>query len=114
MNIDGEGLLLSEMQDMGIIQNCGWFKKLFKKVVKVVAVAAAVVAVAAVVVATVGSAAPAVVAVGIGAAFTGTAIASASLATAAISGRHCRWKHDRTLSFRICHYFIFNLCYRFC
>ena len=66
MNIDGEGLLLSEMQDMGIIQNCGWFKKLFKKVVKVVAVAAAVVAVAAVVVATVGATAPAVVAVGAG------------------------------------------------
>ena len=66
MNIDGEGLLLSEMQDMGIIQNCGWFKNLFKKVVKVVAVAAAVVAVAAVVVATVGATAPAVVAVGAG------------------------------------------------
>lgn len=49
MNIDGEGLLLSEMQDMGIIQNCGWFKNLFKKVVVAVAVTAAVVAVAAIV-----------------------------------------------------------------
>lgn len=85
MNIDGEGLLLSEMQDMGIIQNCGWFKNLFKKVVKVVAVAAAVVAVAAVVVATVGATAPAVVAAGVGVVSTSTAITSASLATAAVA-----------------------------
>lgn len=86
MNIDGEGLLLSEMQDMGIIQNCGWFKNLFKKVVKVVAVAAAVVAVAAVVVATVGATAPAVVAAGVGVIGGGSAaIASASLATAAVA-----------------------------
>ena len=66
MNIDGEGLLLSEMQDIGIIQNCGWFKNLFKKIVKVVAITAAVVAVASVVIATVGATAPAVVAVGAG------------------------------------------------
>ena len=73
MNIDGEGILLSEMQDKGLIQNCGWFKKVLKKVVKVVAVVAIVVAVAAVVVATVGAAAPAVVAAGVGVAAVGTA-----------------------------------------
>ncbi len=87
MNIDGEGLLLSEMQDMGIIQNCGWFKNLFKKVVKVVAVAAAVVAVAAVVVATVGATAPAVVAVGAGvvAGTAATTLTSTCLTVAMVS-----------------------------
>lgn len=70
MNIDGESILLSEMQDAGMIQNCGWFSRLIKKVVKVavkVAVVAAVVATsAAVVVATAGAAAPALVAAGVG------------------------------------------------
>lgn len=29
---DGEYILLSELQDAGMIENCGWFKNLFKKV----------------------------------------------------------------------------------
>ena len=62
MNVEGEGILLSEMREAGMIQNCGWFSKLVKKVAKVVAVTAVVVAAAAVVVATAGAAAPAVVA----------------------------------------------------
>ncbi|MFQ6724077.1 MAG: hypothetical protein ACLRFE_01910 [Clostridia bacterium] len=70
MNIDGESILLSEMQEAGMIQNCGWFKKLVKKVVKVAVVVAAVAVVAvttaAVVVATAGAAAPALVAAGVG------------------------------------------------
>ena len=83
MNIDGEGLLLSEMQEIGIIQNCGWFKNLFK----VVAVAAAVVAVTALVVATVGATAPAVVAVGAGvvAGTTATALTSTCLTVAIVA-----------------------------
>ena len=32
MNIDGEGILLSEMRNAGMIQNCGWLSKLIKKV----------------------------------------------------------------------------------
>jgi len=70
MNIDGESILLSEMNEAGMIQNCGWFKKLIKKVVKAVVkiavVATVVVATAAVVVATAGAAAPALVAAGVG------------------------------------------------
>ncbi len=70
MNVDGEGVLLSEMRSAGLIENCGWFSRLIKKVVKAVvvvaAVAAVVVASAAVMVATAGVAAPALVAVGVG------------------------------------------------
>jgi len=70
MNIDGESVLLSEMNNAGLIDNCGWFSSLIKKVVKVavqVTVAVAVVAAtAAVVVATAGAAAPALVAAGVG------------------------------------------------
>ena len=70
MNIDGESILLSEMNEAGMIENCGWFKRLIKKVVKAVVqvavVAAVVVATAAVVVATAGAAAPALVAAGVG------------------------------------------------
>ena len=46
LDIDGEYVLLSELQDAGLIQNCGWFKKIFKAVVQVVIVAAAASAVA--------------------------------------------------------------------
>lgn len=70
MNIDGESILLSEMKEAGMIENCGWFKRLIKKVVKAVVqvavVATVVVATAAVVVATAGAAAPALVAAGVG------------------------------------------------
>ncbi|MDE5667784.1 MAG: hypothetical protein K2I29_06040 [Clostridia bacterium] len=80
MNIDGEGILLSEMRDAGMIQNCGWFASLIKKVAIAVAVVATVVAVAAVVVATAGAAAPALVAVGVS---TTVGISAATAATAA-------------------------------
>ena len=30
MNIDGEGILLSDTRNAGMIQNCGWFAKLVK------------------------------------------------------------------------------------
>ena len=33
MNIDGEGILLSEMRDAGMIQNCGWFSRLIKAII---------------------------------------------------------------------------------
>ncbi|MDE6398057.1 MAG: hypothetical protein K2L51_01920 [Clostridiales bacterium] len=70
MNVDDESVLLSEMQEAGMIQNCGWFKRVAKKVVKhavqAVVVATVAVATAAVVVATAGAAAPALVAVGVG------------------------------------------------
>lgn len=83
MNVDGEGILLSEMRNAGLIDNVGWFSRIIKKVAKVVAVAAVVVAAVAVVVATAGVAAPAVVAAGIG--VTSTVVASTSLAIAGYS-----------------------------
>lgn len=52
-SVDDELIYLSELQDAGVIQNCGWFSRALKKIAKVaavVAVAVAVVAVAAVVV----------------------------------------------------------------
>lgn len=66
MNIDGEGVLLSEMRNAGMIQNCGWFSSLIKAVVVVAVATAVVAATVAVCVATAGVAAPALVAVGVG------------------------------------------------
>lgn len=60
MDFDGEYVLLSEMQNMGLIQNCGWFSRLFKKVAKAVIAVAAV----AVCVATAGAGVAAVIAIG--------------------------------------------------
>lgn len=60
MYFDGEYALLSEMQDAGLIQNCGWFSNLFKRIVKAVVVVAAVVTC----VATAGAGIGAVIAVG--------------------------------------------------
>ena len=85
INIEGEGILLSEMRCAGAIQNCGWFSRLVKKVAKAVAVAAVVVATAAVVVATAGAVAPAVVAVGVGVAGS-TAVTAGSLAVGVAAG----------------------------
>ncbi|MCM1545442.1 MAG: hypothetical protein NC033_00230 [Clostridiales bacterium] len=64
MNIDGETVFLSEMQEAGLIQNCGWFSRLFKKIVVAVVAVVAVAAVAAVVVATAGAGMAAVIAAG--------------------------------------------------
>ena len=36
LDVDGELMLLSELQDAGVVQNCGWFKNLCKKVSKTV------------------------------------------------------------------------------
>ena len=36
LDFDGETILLSELQESGVIDNCGWFKKLCKKVTKAV------------------------------------------------------------------------------
>ena len=93
MNVDGEGVLLSEMRNAGLIDNVGWFSRVIKKIAKVVAVVAVTVAAVAVVVATAGAAAPAVVAAGIGvattvvssAAVTGATIAGVSLFTAGVA-----------------------------
>lgn len=82
MNIDGEGVLLSEMRNAGLIENCGWFSRLIKNIAKAVAVVA--VAVAAVVV-TAGAAAPAVVAAGVG---VSTTVVAGAVATAATIGTY--------------------------
>ncbi len=82
MNVDGEGILLSEMRDAGMIQNCGWLSKLVKAA-KIIAGVALCVAAAALIVVTAGVAAPAVVAAGLGitAAVTATAATIATYAT---------------------------------
>lgn len=85
VNIDGEGILLSEMRNAGMIENCGWFSKLIKSVAKAVTVVSvAVVAVAAIVV-TAGTAAPAVVAAGVG---VSTTVISGMVATATTIGAY--------------------------
>ena len=86
MNLDGEGVLLSEMQQMGLIANCGWFSNLFKRLAVAIAVVAVAVAAVAIVVATAGAAAPAVVAAGVGvttAVTTGVGVAT-TIATYAV------------------------------
>ena len=64
LDVDGDFILLSEMQESGMIANCGWFKKLFKKVVVAAVAVVAVAAVAAVVVATCGAGLSACIAAG--------------------------------------------------
>lgn len=61
---DGEYMLLSEMQDLGMIENCGWFKKLWKKVVVAAVAVVAVAAVTTVIVATCGAGLGACIAAG--------------------------------------------------
>ena len=69
MNVDGEGVLLSEMRNAGLIDNVGWFSRVIKKIAKVVAVVAVTVA---------------VVAAGIGVAT--TVVSSAAVTSATIAG----------------------------
>lgn len=64
LDVDGESVLLSEMRDAGMIANCGWFKKLWKKVVVAVVAVVVVSAVAAAVVATCGAGLGACIAAG--------------------------------------------------
>jgi len=64
MEVEGEFILLSEMQDRGLIQNCGWFSRLFKKVVVAVVAVVVVSAAVAAVVATAGAGLGAVIAAG--------------------------------------------------
>ena len=64
LNVDGELLLLSELSDKGMIENCGWFSKVLKKVAVAVVATVAVAAVTAVVVATCGAGLGACIAAG--------------------------------------------------
>lgn len=64
LEVDGECVLLSEMQDAGMIANCGWFSRLFKKIVVAVVAVVVVSAVAAAVVATCGAGLGACIAAG--------------------------------------------------
>lgn len=64
LDVDGESVLLSEMQNSGLIANCGWFKRLWKKIAVAVVAVVAVAAVAAVVVATCGAGLGACIAAG--------------------------------------------------
>lgn len=63
MNIDGEYILLSELKDAGLIENCGLFS-LFKKIAVAVTAVVVVAAVAATIAFTAGAGAVAVIAVG--------------------------------------------------
>lgn len=64
LEVDGDYILLSEMQDSGMIANCGWFSRLFKKIVVAVVAVVVVSAVAAAVVATCGAGLGACIAAG--------------------------------------------------
>lgn len=64
MNLDGEYILLSELKDAGLIENCGWFSNLFKKIAVAVVAVVVVAAVAATIALTAGAGATAVIAVG--------------------------------------------------
>lgn len=85
MNIDGEGVLLSEMRNAGLIENCGWFSRLIKNIAKAVAVVAVVAVAVAAVVVTAGAAAPAVVAAGVG---VSTTVVAGAVTTAATIGTY--------------------------
>ena len=76
LEVDGDYILLSEMQNNGMIANCGWFKKLFKKIVVAAVAVVAVAAVATIVVATCGA--------GLGACIAAGAVAGA--VTGAVAG----------------------------
>jgi hypothetical protein len=64
MNVDGEFILLSELKDAGLIENCGLFSNLFKKIAVAVVAVVVVAAVAATIAFTAGAGAAAVIAVG--------------------------------------------------
>lgn len=84
-SVDDELIYLSELQDAGEIQNCGWFSRALKKIAKVaavIAVTAVVIAVAAVVVQV---AAPAVATV-VAAVSTGAGAGAGAGAAAALLG----------------------------
>lgn len=55
LDVDGEQYLLSELQEVGMIENCGLFSRLFKKVVVAVVAVVAVAAVASAIVAFAGA-----------------------------------------------------------
>lgn len=87
-DVEGDFICLSELTENKLLENCGWFSRILKKV----AVAAAVVAVAAVVVVACAYAAPAVIAVATGSLMTTTigttvfvagTVATSTLATCA-------------------------------
>lgn len=63
IDIDGEYILLSEMKNISSIEECGWFKRVCKSVLKVASVTAVGVLGAAIIVGTAGSGALAVIAI---------------------------------------------------
>ena len=90
LEVDGDYILLSEMQDSGMIANCGWFSRLFKKIVVAVVAVVVVSAVAAAVVATCGA--------GLGACIAAGAIAGAI--TGGVSGGLISYSEYGTLDWR--------------
>ena len=86
-NTGDELVCLSELEESGLINNCGWFSRLCKKIVKVAVVVAVVAVVAAVVVTApaVVAAAPVALATTAGTVVTGVA-ATGALASAASAG----------------------------
>lgn len=83
MNMEGEPVLLSELRDAGMIENCGWFSNLFKIICASVVIATVAVAAACAIVVTAGAAAPAFVAAGVGAITAATGVGAAAIGTAA-------------------------------
>lgn len=83
MNMEGEPVLLSELRDAGMIENCGWFSNLFKIICASVVIVTVAVAAACAIVVTAGAAAPAFVAAGVGAITAATGMSAAAIGTAA-------------------------------
>ncbi len=88
INVENESVLLSEMRASGVIENCGWFSKLIKRVVKFAIVSTTVAVVAAatggIAVATAGLACPALIGAGVGVTVTaGSTIGRAIAGTSA-------------------------------
>ena len=79
LDVDGEYILLSELQEAGLIENCGWFKNVFKKIVKAAVQVVVVAAAVSIVAASCGAGLGAVIAAGAVAGAVGGGIAGAKI-----------------------------------
>ncbi|MGD9901533.1 MAG: hypothetical protein AB7S44_03240 [Spirochaetales bacterium] len=89
--VEGDYILLSEMQNVGMIENCGWFSKLVNKIVVAAVVVVAVAAVAAVVVATAGAGLGVVIAVGAAAGAVAGGVAGGVISVSEYGTLDWRW-----------------------
>lgn len=96
---DGEIILLSELEEMGAIENCGWFSRICKTIKKAVSTVAGKVLTAAAVIAPIAVgvigavvAAPVAAVIGIGAVVGATCLASAAAVSSSITDGKVDWE----------------------